>query len=227
MRSHAVHAVIAVKSLDLAKSRLSDRLRPEHRAQLVLAMLGDTVAAASATPQVRSVTVVTPDPAVAELARELGAQVHPEPRIADSDGLNTALSDAAAALRERHGPAELLALQADLPALRPAELADMIATAPPGHRSVVIDHAGTGTAALLVRDPEAPLDPRFGAGSARRHVAAGAVALAGAWPGLRLDVDTAEDLAAAAALGTGPATRAALLDIGWSDRVHAPVRRVC
>lgn len=91
----------------------------------------------------------------------------------------------------------------------------------------MIDHAGTGTAALLVRDPQAPLDPRFGAGSARRHVAAGAVALAGAWPGLRLDVDTAEDLAAAAALGTGPATRAALLDIGWSDRVHAPVRRVC
>lgn len=131
MRSHAVHAVIAVKSLDLAKSRLSDRLRPEHRARLVLAMLGDTVTAASATPQVRSVTVVTPDPAVAELARDLGAQVHPEPRIADSDGLNTALSDAAAALRERHGPVELLALQADLPALRPAELSDMIATAPP------------------------------------------------------------------------------------------------
>ncbi|MCP2287410.1 2-phospho-L-lactate guanylyltransferase [Nocardia amikacinitolerans] len=227
MRPHAVHAVIAVKSLDLAKSRLAERLRPEHRARLVLAMLADTVSAATAVPQVRSVTVVTPDPAVAELADELGAHVHPEPRITDSDGLNTALSDAAAALRRRHGAIELLALQADLPALRTEELADMLTVAPVGRRAVVVDHAGTGTAALVVRDGVAPLDPRFGADSARRHIAAGAADLTGHWPGLRLDVDTAADLDLAIELGAGAATRAVLHDIGWSCRVHEPVRRVC
>ncbi|WP_067832592.1 2-phospho-L-lactate guanylyltransferase [Nocardia lijiangensis] len=227
MRPHAVHAVIAVKSLDLAKSRLADRLRPEHRARLVLAMLADTVSAAAAVPQVRSVTVVTPDPAVAEVAGGLGAHVHPEPRIADSDGLNTALSDAAAALRRRHGAVELLALQADLPALRPEELADMLRVAPAGRRAVVVDHAGTGTAALVVRDGAASLDPRFGADSARRHIAAGAADLTGHWPGLRLDVDTAADLDLAVELGAGDATRAVLRDIGWSCRVHEPVRRVC
>lgn len=227
MRPHAVHAVIAVKSLDLAKSRLAERLRPEHRARLVLAMLADTVSAAAAVPQVRSVTVVTPDPAVAELADGLGAHVHPEPRITDSDGLNTALSDAAAALRRRHGAVELLALQADLPALRTEELADMLTVAPVGRRAVVIDHAGTGTAALVVRDGAAPLDPRFGADSARRHIAAGAAELTGHWPGLRLDVDTAVDLDLAVELGAGDATRAVLRDIGWSCRVHEPVRRVC
>ena len=131
MRPHALHAVIAVKSLDRAKSRLADRLRPEHRARLVLAMLADTVSAAVAVPQIASVTVVTPDPVVAEVARTLGAVVHPEPRreaidATDPDGLNTALSDAATALRHRHGPIELLALQADLPALRPDELSDML-----------------------------------------------------------------------------------------------------
>ncbi|MBF6128323.1 2-phospho-L-lactate guanylyltransferase [Nocardia brasiliensis] len=227
MRPHAVHAVIAVKSLDQAKSRLADRLRPEHRARLVLAMLADTVTAAATVEEIASVTVVTPDPAVAELARTLGAAVHPEPRPLGPDSLNAALADAAAALRHRHGAVDLLAVQADLPALRPEELADMLATAPRGVRSIVVDHAGTGTAALLVRDPVAPLDPRFGPGSADKHVAAGAVDLPGDWPGLRLDVDTADDLDLAIELGAGGSTRAVLHDIGWQGRVHQPVRRVC
>ncbi|WP_069163847.1 2-phospho-L-lactate guanylyltransferase [Nocardia altamirensis] len=227
MRPHAVHAVIAVKSLDQAKSRLADRLRPEHRARLVLAMLADTVTATTAVPGILSVTVVTPDPAVADLARSVGAAVHPEPRKSGLDGLNSALADAARALRDRHGPVDLLALQADLPALRPEELNDVLTVAPRGVRSVVVDHAGTGTSALLVRDPGAPLEPRFGPGSAHKHIAAGAVALHGDWPGLRLDVDTADDLDLAIELGAGDATCAALHDIGWPDRVHHHVRRVC
>ncbi|MEV0245884.1 2-phospho-L-lactate guanylyltransferase [Nocardia sp. NPDC050712] len=225
MRPHAVHAVIAVKNLDLAKSRLAEHLRPEHRARLVLAMLADTVTAAAAVPRVGSVTVVTPDPTVAGLARSLGAVVHPEPSTATD--LNSALAAAATTLRESHGPVELLALQADLPALCPAELADMLAVAPAGKRSVVVDHAGTGTAALFVGDGTLALDPRFGPDSARAHRAAGAVDLDGDWPGLRLDVDTAADLDAAVALGAGPATRALLREISWSTGVHEAVRRVC
>lgn len=227
MRPHAVHAVIAVKSLDRAKSRLADRLRPEHRARLVLAMLADTVTAATAAPELGSVTVVTPDPVVTELAATLGALVHPEPPITDPDGLNRALADAATALRLRYGSIALLALQADLPALRPAELSEMLAAAPAGLRSVVVDHTGSGTAALLVQDPVAALDPRFGPHSARRHIEAGAVDLTGDWPGLRLDVDTADDLDRAVELGTGAATHAVLSDIGWPSRVHEHVPRVC
>ncbi|MFI9407495.1 2-phospho-L-lactate guanylyltransferase [Nocardia sp. NPDC052316] len=227
MRPHAVHAVIAVKSLDQAKSRLADRLRPEHRARLVLAMLADTVTATAAVQEIVSITVVTPDPAVADLARSMGAAVHPEPRTAGRDGLNNALADTATGLRHRYGPVDLLALQADLPALRPEELADVLTVAPRGLRSIVVDHAGTGTAALLVRDPVAALEPRFGPDSASKHRAAGAVDLGGEWPGLRLDVDTADDLDLAIELGAGDATRLALHDIGWPDPVHFPVRRVC
>ncbi|MFF7941290.1 2-phospho-L-lactate guanylyltransferase [Nocardia gamkensis] len=227
MRPHAVHAVIAVKSLDQAKSRLADRLRPEHRARLVLAMLADTVTATAAVGEVVSVTVVTPDPEVADLARALGADVHPEPRGPHAGGLNTALAATAAALRGAHGPIDLLALQADLPALRPEELSDMLAAAPRGLRSIVVDHEGSGTAALVVRDPVAALDPRFGPGSARSHIEAGAVDLTGDWPGLRLDVDTAADLDRAVALGAGNATRAVLHDIGWPGGVHEPVPHVC
>ncbi|WP_280492552.1 2-phospho-L-lactate guanylyltransferase [Nocardia asiatica] len=227
MRPHAVHAVIAVKSLDRAKSRLADRLRPEHRARLVLAMLADTVTATAAVGEVVSVTVVTPDPAVADLARTLGADVHPEPRQPHADGLNVALAATADALRRANGPIDLLALQADLPALRPEELSDMLAAAPRGLRSIVVDHEGSGTSALVVRDPAAALDPRFGPGSARSHREAGAVDLGGDWPGLRLDVDTADDLDRAVALGAGNATRAVLHDIGWPGGVHEPVPHVC
>ncbi|WP_306357141.1 MULTISPECIES: 2-phospho-L-lactate guanylyltransferase [unclassified Nocardia] len=301
MRS-SVHAVIAVKSLELAKSRLADRLHPRDRPRLVLAMLADTVDAATATPEIGSVTVVTPDPRVADLVRGLGAHVHPEPldpdtgRLPDAapraaaepldamaaptgyraqphdpmtylrgeetdvsaarprvggvpgralhtaefdpvpprGGLNAALSAAADAVRRRHGPVELLALQADLPALRPTELSGALAAAGQCRRAVVADHTGTGTVALLVRDGSTPLTPLFGADSARRHIAAGAVELLGDWPGLRQDVDTADDLGRAMALGVGVNTRALLSELGVSrrrdgkhsvDRTGPPVRR--
>ncbi|MEV5393651.1 2-phospho-L-lactate guanylyltransferase, partial [Nocardia farcinica] len=97
---------------------------------------------------------------------------------------------------------------------------------PRGGRAIVTDHAGTGTAALLVRDG-GELAPAFGPDSARRHIAAGAVDLPGEWPGLRRDVDTAADLERAVELGAGSSTRALLRDIGWSCRVHEPARRVC
>ncbi|WP_067711193.1 2-phospho-L-lactate guanylyltransferase [Nocardia yamanashiensis] len=217
----SVHAVIAVKTLGLAKSRLADRLEPPDRTRLVLAMLADTVTAALETPGVASVTVVTPDPAVKDLVQQLGGRVHPEP--AAPTGLNGALAAGAEAIRLEHGPVDVLALQADLPALRPHELGEVLAAS--GHpRAVVADHAGSGTVALLVRGGAA-LAPLFGPDSARRHIAAGAVELLGEWPGLRQDVDTAADLDCAAALGVGEATGALLSEIGVS-RACLPAKQV-
>ncbi|WP_040811161.1 2-phospho-L-lactate guanylyltransferase [Nocardia concava] len=224
----SVHAVIAVKNLELAKSRLADRLPAEVRPRLVLAMLADTVTAALATRGIASLMVVTPDPTVSALVRELGAAVHPEPvRVPpNTSGLNAALSAGAAAIQRTHGPVDLLALQADLPALRSSELCDVLAGTG-HHRSVVADHEGSGTVALLVRRGESAsntadsvsntaLNPLFGPDSARRHISDGAVELLGDWPGLRQDVDTAADLERAAALGVGKATSSLLREIGVS-----------
>lgn len=226
MRPHTVHAVMAVKHIDRAKSRLADVLTPEQRGQLVLAMFADTVVATTAVPEVLSLTVVTPDPLVATRARELGAHVLDEP-VGTDDPLNTALAAGAADVRDRHGPAHLLALQADLPALRPAELADLLTVAPDGIRSVVIDHTGTGTAALLVRDTTAALNPRFGADSARAHRDGGAHPLSGHWPGLRCDVDTPADLDTVRSLGVGAHTARTLREFGMPARIGDPVRTVC
>ncbi|MFC9662114.1 2-phospho-L-lactate guanylyltransferase [Nocardia sp. NPDC127606] len=222
---HTVHAVMAVKHIGRAKSRLANVLSTEQRAQLVLAMFTDTAVAATSVPELLSLTVVTPDPLVAARARELGAHVIDEPP-AGADPLNTALAAGAADVRDRHGPTALLALQADLPALRPSELADVLAVAVSA-RSVVIDHTGTGTAALLIRDTTAPLSPRFGADSARAHRDDGAVPLLGHWPGLRCDVDTPEDLDLVRTLGVGEFTTSTLRAFGFASHRSDPVRTVC
>lgn len=204
-----------MKHLSQAKSRLASALAPADRAAIVLAMLRDTLSAALQTSFVRTVTVVTPDEDVSAAAKAAGALVLPEmPGRAGNFGLNAALSAGAASVRRAHGPAALLALQADLPALRSHELDEMLASAPAG-RGIVADHHGDGTAALVCRDPHAALAPRFGHGSASAHRESGAVEMAGQWPGLRLDVDTAADLDAAIELGAGAVTIATLRRLSW------------
>lgn len=190
--------VIPVKPLGAAKTRLRGALPSVPHERLVLALALDTVAAARHCAEV---CVVCDDPAVGREAAALGARVLPdEPRA----GLNAALRfGAASAYRTGHW---IGALAADLPALRPEDLAGALAAAAadPG-RAYVADASGTGTT-LLAAAPGAELDPRFGPGSAAAHAASGARPLHGDWPTLRRDVDTDADLADAARLGLGPRT---------------------
>ena len=97
-------------------------------------------------------------------------------------------------------------LQGDLPALQTGELSEALSQARAHRRSFVADRHASGTSALFAFG--VPLDPRFGADSAHRHRESGAVELTGAWPGLRCDIDTPEDLLAATVLGMGAATEA-------------------
>ncbi|KIQ08201.1 hypothetical protein RU01_20955 [Rhodococcus sp. MEB064] len=209
--------VLAVKNLVDAKSRLATTFPGQERAELVLAMLRDTLEAASAAEAVTGWSVVTPDARVARIAESLGGRTVSEPESAGRttvERLNRALSAADDDVRHAHG-GDVIALQADLPALTTAELVQAYAAAPPDTRSVVVDHTGTGTSALIVRGHPRRLEPRFGPDSATRHVDSGALPLAGEWPGLRLDVDTADDVRAALALGVGPHTTRVLAELGW------------
>ena len=54
------------------------------------------------------------------------------------------------------------------------------------------------------------LEPHFGPDSAQRHRHSGAIELTGAWPGLRCDIDTPDDLMVARRLGVGAATAQAI-----------------
>ncbi|MFC4000599.1 2-phospho-L-lactate guanylyltransferase [Prauserella oleivorans] len=205
----AVDLIVPMKPPHAGKSRLRGVLgapdRADCHAALVLALAEDTVAAALATPGVRRVVVVSGDPAALAVVRELGAELLAEDAPA---GLNAALRAGERLVRADDPDAVVGALQADLPALRPAELA--AATAEAGRRrAFAADRHGTGTT-LLLSAPGEPLDPRFGPDSARDHARSGAVALGLTAPSLRADVDTPADLDHARLLGLGPRTTAIL-----------------
>jgi 2-phospho-L-lactate/phosphoenolpyruvate guanylyltransferase len=194
MRDARWTIIIPVKRLSIGKSRL--RGAPADDA-LVLAIALDTIDAARESDAVDRVFVVTADATIAEAVAPLGAEV-----VADRPdaGLNPAIAQGDSRARSDRPRAALLA---DLPALRSAELTDALhKAAGTCTRAYVADHAGSGTT-LLVAPPGIELDPRFGPGSAAAHAASGAAALDGEWPSLRLDVDTAVDLAAAAQIGLG------------------------
>jgi 2-phospho-L-lactate/phosphoenolpyruvate guanylyltransferase len=199
--------VIAVKRLTNAKTRLAPVFSAATREGVVLAMLVDTITAASSVPAVRTVTVVTPDDDAAEAAKALGANVLPDPTPAGHPNpLNNAIEAAEAVVRR--DAANVVVLQGDLPSLQSQELTEAIAAARAYSRSFVGDRHGTGTSALFAFG--VALTPQFGADSAQRHRDSGAIELTGAWPGLRCDIDTPDDLLVARRLGVGTATAQAI-----------------
>jgi 2-phospho-L-lactate/phosphoenolpyruvate guanylyltransferase len=211
-----VDLVVPVKSLAAAKSRLRGAAdhglgKPTAHARLALALAHDTVTAVRATRLVRQLLVISSDPVVAAELAAVGVEVLPDPPGANGSGLNAAYALGADALQRRDPAAVVGVLPADLAALRPDELDAAIEAAlgSGASRAFVPDAAGTGTT-FLVAAPGIPLEPRFGVGSADRHEASGARRLTGDWPGLRRDVDTADDLRAATELGLGPHTRCVL-----------------
>ncbi|MGH3744423.1 MAG: 2-phospho-L-lactate guanylyltransferase [Mycobacteriales bacterium] len=191
-------AVLPVKELAIAKSRLG--AGPEARAGLALAMARDVAAAAASCPAVNAVLVVTDDPLVAD--KVPADRVEPDvPRA----GLSAAVAHGASAALSRWPRAGVVVLAADLPALTSTALSEVLAALVDG-RGVVADSAGTGTVLLATR-PGTALAPSYEGASFAAHRAGGAVDLtAVAAAGVRRDVDTVEDLAAALVLGVGPAT---------------------
>ncbi|MFD4558804.1 2-phospho-L-lactate guanylyltransferase [Streptomyces sp. NPDC058469] len=198
--------VIPLKPLARAKSRLSDTAGDGLRPGLALAFAQDTVAAALACPSVRDVAVVTDDALAGRELAALGARI-----VADEPGggLNAALRHAAAAVRVSRPESAVAALNADLPALRPAELARVLDAAAEFPRAFLPDAAAIGTTLLTAREGR-ELHPAFGTDSRARHRASGARELTlDTVDSVRQDVDTGEDLRAALALGVGPRTAAA------------------
>lgn len=199
--------IVAVKRLTAAKTRLATVFSAATRESVVLAMLTDTLTAASGVESIGLITVITPDETAGAAAAEIGAAVlaDPTPQV-HSDPLNNAIT---VAEREVGGSfSNIVVLQGDLPSLQTLELSEAIAAARHHRRSFVADRLATGTAALFAF--ATPLEPKFGPDSSERHRRSGAVELTGAWPGLRCDVDTPADLAAARRLGVGSATARAL-----------------
>ncbi|HEX7495668.1 MAG TPA: 2-phospho-L-lactate guanylyltransferase [Candidatus Limnocylindrales bacterium] len=197
-------ALVPVRSLSGAKSRLGEPLDPEERADLILALLRRTIEAARAARRLAGVMVVSMDPDLLERARAMGAATLRQ----ETDGLNEALAEArlaAGAAGLAAGPTTaVIALPGDLPGVtasaidRLAEAAELAVRRAPDRPVVVLvpDRHGSGTNALLLAPPTA-IDFSFGVGSRAAHAAAaeaaGATYLELDGP-LSFDVDTPDDL---------------------------------
>lgn len=209
--------VLPVKPLSVAKSRLGPgaghSLEP-----LALALFQDTATAVLACPSVGSVIVVTRDDRVAAWATDHRCRAVDDSR---HPGINAAARWGAGFAAEESGIAVLVS---DLPCLSAAALDAVLALGEGHDLSFLADADGTGTTMWLAAAGQ-PVEPRFGPQSRAAHRAAGHADLvddAAADPALlaraRRDVDTQADLAAAARLGLGSATAAALAQRPAGDR---------
>lgn len=201
--------VIPVKATATGKSRLSPAVADAARAELARAFALDTITAARAAASVDRVIVVGDDPALAD-----GAEFLAEPGAVGAPGSASVPAERGLLPAIRHGiaharadaPVAVAVLLGDLPALRPEELDRVLGAAARHPLAFVRDADGTGTT-LATAGPGVAFEPRFGAGSAERHAAAGFVELAASdAPGLTSDVDTVDALEAVLHHGVGDHT---------------------
>lgn len=204
-------ALVPVKPPRVGKSRLGD-VDEVRRRDLAGAFALDAVVAVVACPDVAEVLVVTDDATFSRDLVALGCASMPD---GDTHDLNATLQQAALEARRRWPHLQPVAVCADLPALRPEDLAAALGVAAAGGAWFVVDADEVGT--TLYTAPYDEFAPRFGVGSRLAHLASGAREISGELASLRCDVDDAEDLRAALALGVGAHTAAVAAPLGAGD----------
>jgi len=190
-------ALVPLKDLVLAKTRLAGLLRPSERRALAQAMVEDVLEVLAAHREISRVTLVSDDPGAHLLAARYRADYWPEAELG-CRGLNNLVARATQRLLDG-GDQPLLVLHGDLPLLRGADISQVLAW----HREsgglvIGCDRAGVGTN-LLAFDADNIPPFHFGQDSCARHREGarelGIQARVLQNLGIGLDVDEPQDLA--------------------------------
>jgi 2-phospho-L-lactate guanylyltransferase len=188
----SIVAIVPAKALDQAKGRLAALLSENERRELALAMLEDVVRALSAVDEIESVTVISPDTDVLEVARGLDANALTEP--ANIRGINQALSFALESASPE--PDAVAVVLADVPLIS-ADDVRLALDALPGRGLVICPSHDNGTSLLAMR-PAGLIPFRFGPKSFSLHkreaAARGVPAEVVRLDSLTRDIDTPDDL---------------------------------
>jgi 2-phospho-L-lactate guanylyltransferase len=189
-----IWAIIPVKPLANAKSRLAPVLAPAQRQQLSEQMFRHVLGVASQTPQLAGTLVISRDTKALAIARDYGVRTVQE---SGQPELNTALMRATSLIASWRGGGVLI-LPADLPLVTSQDLSAMIHMARDVYSLVIAtDRDEDGTNAMLVRPP-GMIAYAYGVGSYTRHIerakAAGAKIHVCRSDRLMLDIDLPEDL---------------------------------
>jgi len=188
-------AILPVKPLRQAKSRLARTLKPPTRAALVRAIFSRTLDVLAQVERLAGTIVVSRDVTILELARLRPGVIG----VVEADaGLNPAIAQGAQ-WAVVHGGESIVIVPVDLPWLAPADIEALIdlATEP---RCLVItpDRRDDGTNLMLVRPPAA-LHFAYGAASFDAHRAQAAERHLNVHiyrsPTSGLDLDVPDDLA--------------------------------
>lgn len=190
-----IWAVVPVKESNGAKQRLSAALSPSLRRDLALAMLEDVIAALAAARGLEGILMVTIDAAARRLAAAYGAEVSGEDAI---EGHTAAVMGMARRLAARG--AAMLTLPGDVPLVTAAEIERVITAYRGGSRFTIVPARDERGSNAILSAPADAVPLRFGDDSFFPHLAAararGVKPLVLPLPGIGLDIDTPEDLAA-------------------------------
>jgi 2-phospho-L-lactate/phosphoenolpyruvate guanylyltransferase len=186
------NALIPVKSLATAKSRLTSSLTEHQREKLVLDMFHHVLRVLFASEVFDKVSVVSSDPQILENAYILGAK----PILEAYHDHNRALHSAA--LGElSEGATNLLTISADLPLLTTQEIRCFYSQSLLHDLVLAPSREGTGTNAIFVQPPLA-VPYVFGLGSLQSYIHAAKEKHLSYTTylsmGLALDIDTIDDL---------------------------------
>lgn len=190
----SIWAIIPVKPLNRAKSRLSQVLSPEQRQLLAETMFRHVLDVVRTVPQVMGTLVVSRDSKVIGIARDYGAKTVQE---SGTPELNLALMRATQVVMRWKASATLI-LPADLPLIAGEDVAAMIELGQAQNSLVIAtDQHEDGTNAMFLRPPGL-IQYAYGQGSYRRHVefarAVGATIKNYHSERLSLDIDMPDDL---------------------------------
>ncbi len=158
-------AIVPVKPLKYAKSRLSAVLSPEQRYELAGAMFSHVLSVVTSVHSVTGVLVISRDTKALAMAREMGAKTIQESAISD---LNPALMRATMIVKSWRSDA-VLVLPADLPFIQAEDIQALIGLGKNPSIVIATDHNSDGTNALLA-SPPGLIDYDYGPGSYQRHI---------------------------------------------------------
>lgn len=190
-----IWAIIPLKPLTSAKSRLAASLAPEQRQKLAEGFFRRVLDVTRSVTHLAGTLVISRDPKALAIAREYGARTVQETGAGE---LNAALTKATGLVAHWRGKGVLI-LPADLPLINADDITTMIDMGREVNSVVIAtDRNADGTNALLVK-PVGLIEYAYGAGSFERHVArarlAGAAVHCYESERLALDIDMPDDLA--------------------------------
>ncbi len=140
------HALIPVKTLSQGKSRLRAYLPEANRKKLILQMFTHVVTVLSMCQEISQISVVTADPSIIRLKKQLGIHHYLDTSFTQNKALHNA-----AVQETKSNP--LLIISADLPLVQKEDIQNIIQLSQSCSLVLAPSKEGTGTNILLTHTP--------------------------------------------------------------------------